>query len=125
MAKLTTAKGKTRGKNPREIEFEKFDREQPETLPRTIEEFMAVTNVKEEPALVDLLIEGFNDASYSAASDEIGEFINDAWDKDTQGQFRLAVRNYSKLSGDTIEEAVSLIKPGVDKKWLASHPVSA
>lgn len=122
MASLSTKKGKTRGKNPRDIEYQAFDLEKPDTLPKTIKEFMEATGMdasskSTEPELVELLVNGFNDSQYSAASDEIGEFINDAWDKDTQSQFRLAVRNYSKLSGMTIEEAVTLIKPGTDKGW--------
>lgn len=119
MAKLTVAKGKTRGKNPREIEYERFDREVAENLPKTIEEFMTVTGVKDQTELVNLLVDGFNDSQYSAASDEIGEFINDSWDKDTQNQFRLAVRNTSKLSGLSIEDVVTMLKPAIDKGWLA------
>lgn len=121
MASLSTRKGKTRGKNPREIEYQAFDLEKPDTLPTKIAEFMEATGVKAEPELVDYLINGFNDAQYSAASDEIGEFINDAWDKETQGQFRLAVRNYSKLTGMNIEDSVNLIKPGVDKNFVAKQ----
>ena len=125
MAKLTTAKGKTRGKNPRDIEYLQFNRETPEDLPKTLAEFMEVTGVKEEPAILNLLVEGFNESQYSAASDEIGEYINDAWDDKTQAQFRLAVRNYSKISGDSIEDSVALIKPGVDKKWNADVAAKA
>lgn len=121
VAVLTTAKGKTRGKNPREIEYERFDREKNDNLPKTIKEFMEATGVKDEPALVDYLIDGFNDAQYSAASDEIGEFINDAWDKETQGQFRLAVRNFSKLSGKSIEDTVTMLKPAIEAGWLAKQ----
>lgn len=118
-AKLTLAKGKTRGKNPRDIEYERFDREMPDTLPKSLEEFSAVTGVVDEPGIVDLLIDGYNLAQYSAASDEIGEFINDEWSKEFQLLFRNAVRSYSKLSGDSIEDTVALVKPGVDKKWAA------
>jgi hypothetical protein len=119
MAKLSTKQGKTRGKNPRSIEYEAFDLEQPDTLPKTIKEFMEVTKVEKEPELVELLVNGFNDAQYSAASDEIGEFINDAWDKEYQSQFRLTVRNFSKISGKSIEEVVTMLKPAIDAGWTA------
>lgn len=116
---LSVKKGSTRGKNPREIEYMAFDLGKVETLPTTLEEFNKVTGTKDIKTLLEYLIGGYNDAMYSAASDEIGEFINDAWDKDTQNQFRLAVRNYSKLTASSIEDAVQLIKPGVDKAWVA------
>lgn len=125
MAKLTVAKGRTRGKNPRDIEYEKFDLEQPDTLPKTIKEFMEVTKVDKEPELVELLVNGFNDAQYSAASDEIGEFINDAWDKDYQAQFRLTVRNFSKISGKSVEEVVGMLKPAIDAGWDAKVKAKA
>lgn len=119
MAALSTKKGKTRGKNPREIEYQAFDLEKPESLPKDLKEFVAVTGVNDEKELVNLLINGFNDSQYSAASDEIGEFINDAWDKDTQTQFRLAVRNTSKIAGLSIEDTVNMLKPAVEKGWAA------
>jgi len=125
MAALSTKTGKTRGKNPREIEYQAFDLEKPDTLPKSIKEFMEATGVSKEENLVEYLVDGFNMAQYSAASDEIGEFINDAWDKETQAQFRLAVRNYSKLIGASIEDAVALIKPGVDKAWEAKKAAPA
>jgi hypothetical protein len=116
---LSTKKGKTRGKNPRDIEYQAFDLEKPDLLPANLSDFMEVTGVKEQADILSYVIDGFNSAQYSAASDEIGEFINDAWDKDTQGQFRLAVRNYSKLTGMSIDDSVALIKPGVEKAWAA------
>jgi hypothetical protein len=120
-ASLTTKKGKTRGRNPREIEYQGFDLEKPDTLPKSLEEFMNVSGVKEDKEILDYLIDGFNAAKYSEASDEIGEFINDAWDKDTQSQFRLAVRNFSKIAGKTIEESVDLLKPSIDAAWTAKQ----
>lgn len=125
MASLSMKKGKTRGKNPREIEYEAFDLEKPESLPKTIQEFVTVTKVNDENELVALLINGFNDSQYSAASDEIGEFINDAWDKETQAQFRLAVRNTSKISGMSIEDVVTMLKPAVEKGWAAKVAAKA
>lgn len=114
-ARLTTAKGKTRGKNPRDIEYKKFDLEQPETLPKTLAEFMEVTGVKAQDEILSYVIDGFNAAQYSAASDEIGEFIPDHWDKETSNQFRLAVRNTSKLANLDIETVVKMLMPAVEK----------
>jgi len=119
MANLTTKKGSTRGKNPREIEYEAFDLKNPESLPKDMKEFMLVTGVKAEAELLELLISGFNDAQYSAASDEIGEFINDAWDKDYQAQFRLTIRNFSKMSNKSVEDTVLMLKPAIDAGWEA------
>lgn len=111
--------GKTRGKNPRDITYQAFDTSVPESLPKSLKEFMEVTQTKTEAEMLEYVIDGYNAAQYAAASDEIGEFINDAWDKETQNQFRLAVRNYSKLTGLSIEDAVNLIKPGVEKAFQA------
>lgn len=110
--------GQTRGKNPSVINWEAFDESKVDTLPKTLKDFVTVTSAKEDE-VVDYLIAGYNASAYAQASDEIGEFINDAWDKETQGQFRLAVRNYAKISGSTIEDAVNLIKPGVEKAFAA------
>lgn len=118
-AALSTKKGSTRGKNPRAIEYEAFDREKVETLPKDIATFMAVTKVTEESDLVNLLIDGYNDSQYSAASDEIGEFINDEWNKEYQAQFRLTIRNFSKMSGKSIEDTVSMLKTAIDAGWEA------
>lgn len=119
MAQLSVKKGKTRGKNPRDIEYEAFDLEKQESLPKSIKEFMEVTKVAEEKELVELLVNGFNDSQYSAASDEIGEFINDVWDKEYQAQFRLTIRNFSKIAGKSIEETVVMCKPAIDAGWEA------
>jgi hypothetical protein len=118
-AKLTEKAGKTRGKNPRDISYLAFDVSEKDSLPKTLAEFMEVTGTKSENEMLEYVIDGFNSAQYAAASDEIGEFINDSWDKDTQAQFRLAVRNYAKLTGLSIDDAVNLIKPGVEKAHLA------
>lgn len=125
MAKLSTKQGSTRGKNPRKIEYEVFDREQPDTLPKTIEEFKSVSGVTKDDEILDLLIEGYNDSSYSKASDEIGEFINDVWSAEVQNQFRLAVRNFSKLTGKSIEEVANMVRPATDAAWNAKAAASA
>lgn len=116
--------GSTRGKNPTPISWESFDDSQPATLPKSIKEFMDVTKTSDETKLVDYLIVGFNDAQYSAASDEIGEYVNPEWDDTTASQFRLVVRNYSRLTGTSIEDTVTLFKPGIEKAF-ASKKASA
>jgi hypothetical protein len=111
------AVGATRGRNVSIIEYEAFDTSLPDTLPSSVEEFMSLTGTNDEKVLVEYLIDGYNDAQYKAASDEIGEFINPAWPKDVQAQFRLAVRNYAKMAEVSIEEAAALMKPGTEKRF--------
>lgn len=106
--------GQTRGKGSLVIDWLAFDQGKPDTLPKSIQEFMTVTGVKEEPSLVEFLIDGFNDSQYSAASDPIGEFVNPAWADEVKTQFKLVVRNYSRATGSSIEDAVKLIKPGIE-----------
>jgi len=106
--------GQTRGKNPQVITWEAFDESAPDTLPKTLSEFMEVSKVQDEPLIVSYLIAGYNDAQYTAASDPIAEFVNPAWSDDVQKQFRLVVRNYSNATGVSIEDAVALIKPGIE-----------
>lgn len=110
--------GQTRGKNPSVVTWEAFNQDEPATLPTTQAQFMEVTKTQTEVEILRYLIEGFNKVSYSQASDEIGEYINDAWDTDTQAQFRLTVRNYAKSADMTIEEAANLLKPSVEKAFL-------
>lgn len=110
--------GMTRGKGSMPIKWEAFDDSQPETLPADFEEFSNLTGVKTEKELVEFLIVGFNDSQYTQASDPIAEHVNPAWDKDTQNQFRLVVRNLSKSAELAIEAAVAMIKPGVEKAFL-------
>lgn len=129
--KLTLAEGSTRGKNPRKITYNKFDLEKPENLPVNLTEFLEATKESNgnkaftEKEMLDFVIDGFNLASYSAASDEIGEFIPDAWDKETAAQFRLAVRNTSKLAGFSIEDTVKMLLPAVEKGIAAKKDALA
>src|SRR5678809_509229 len=91
--------------------------------PKTPAQFMEVTKTNEDADLVAYLIDGYNKAQYSAASDEIGEFIEDAWDSNTKAQFRLVVRNYAKSADMTIEEAVEMVKPAIHKAWLKKQTI--
>lgn len=109
--------GQTRGKNPMVIGWEAFDESKPETLPTTIQQFMEVTKVSDEPSLVSYLIGGYNDANYTAASDPLAEYVDLSWPQDAQTQFRLVVRNYSRGANVSLEDAVALIKPGFEKQF--------
>lgn len=109
--------GQTRGKNPIVIGWEAFDESKPETLPTTMQQFMEVTNVKDEPTLVSFLIGGYSDANYTAASDPLKEYVDLSWPQEAQTQFRLVVRNYSRGANVSLEDAVGLIKPGFEKQF--------
>jgi len=106
--------GSTRGKNPQAVSFEQFDLSLPDTLPKTLSEFMELAKTQDEPTILSYLLDGYNDAMYSQASDPVAEFINPEWPDDVQKQFRLVVRNYSNATGVSIEDAVALIKPGIE-----------
>jgi len=105
--------GQTRGRNPLVISYEFFDEKLPETLPTTLSEFMEVAKVNDENRIVAFLIDGFNLESYSVASDPIFAFVESSWPDDVQKQFRLVVRNYANATGVSIDDAVTLIKPGI------------
>ena len=107
--------GSTRGKNPQPISFEQFDTELPDTLPKTLSEFMDLVSEadKTEAAIVGFIIDGFNDAQYTAASDPIAEYVDPSWPEDVRKGFRIVVRNYSQNAKVSIEDAVALIKPGI------------
>lgn len=105
--------GSTRGKNPQAISFENFDESKPETLPVTLSEFMGLFPSIGEPEIVSYIIDGYNSAQYTQASDPIAEFVEPTWDAEVSKQFRLVVRNYSNATGVSIEDAVALIKPGI------------
>jgi hypothetical protein len=105
--------GQTRGRNPQIISWEAFDESLPDTLPKTLSEFMDVAKVTDEAVIVSYLIDGSNSAAYTAASDPVAEFVDLTWSDEVQKQFRLVVRNYSNATGVSIEDAVALIKPGI------------
>lgn len=121
--------GQTRGKNPSVISWDYFDTDSKDTLPESIKEFADVTGIKKESELVAYLIDGFNGAQYSAASDEIGEYLDDSWDKETAAQFRLVIRNMSRMTGASIEDTVKMLKPGIqaafESKAKAEAPAAA
>lgn len=112
--------GKTRGKSSIIVTWEAFDDALPETNPKSIQQFMDITSVKDEPTLVEYLIAGFNDANYTAASDPLAEYVEASWKPEVQTQFRLVVRNYSRGAMVSLEDAVALIKPGFMKQFTPS-----
>lgn len=104
--------GLTRGKGSQVVTWEAFDESKPESLPTSVQQFMDVTGKKEQKDLLDYLVAGFNSSQYTAASDPIAEYVENTWSDEVQGQFRIVVRNYAKLPGQSIESAVELLKPG-------------
>lgn len=105
--------GSTRGKNPQPIQFEAFDLSLPDTLPADTDEFLSLTGTKDAKVVLSYLIDGYNDAQYTAASDPIAEFVEASWPDELQKAFRNTVRNYATGAGVSIEDAVALIKPGI------------
>lgn len=103
--------GLTRGRNPQVVSFEAFNEKLPETLPVTISEFMDLTKVQDEPTIMGYLIDGFNSASYTTASDPVAEFVEASWEPEIQKGFRTVVRNFATNNGMSIEDAANLIKP--------------
>lgn len=106
--------GQTRGRNPQVVSFENFDEGLIDSLPVTLAEFAEITKTPDESTLVKYAIAGYNDAMYVAASDPIAEFVNPAWDDDAKKAFRIVVRNYAQNANSTIEDAVAIIKPGIE-----------
>lgn len=107
--------GRTRGKGSQVVSWEAFDDSDPETLPKSISGFLEVTKLKgqeNEPTILGFLIEGYNLANYTAASDPIAEFVEPTWPDDVKTNFRLVVRNYSRQLNKSVEDAVTLLKPG-------------
>lgn len=117
--------GQTRGRNPQVITWEAFDQSKPETLPSDLANFMEVTGIQDEARIVSFLIDGFNAEQYTQASDPIAEFVNAAWPDEIQKNFRLAVKNYAQATNVSLEDAVSLIKPAVEKKVAADAAAAA
>jgi hypothetical protein len=105
--------GLTRGKNPQEVKYEAFDESQADTLPKTLAEFMELTGTKEESTILEFLVDGFNSAQYTNASDPVAEHIEASWPDDVKKAFKLAVKNYAAAVNVSIDDAVALIKPGI------------
>lgn len=110
---LRFAIGLTKGRNPQMVQYEAFDVEQPATLPESLSEFMDLSKVTDEKAIVGFLIDGFNDAALEQAADPTAEFVESAWPVEVQKAFKTVVKQYSINAGVSIEDAVALIKPGI------------
>ena len=117
--------GQTRGKNPKVISWEAFDTDQPATCPTSPAEFMELAKVNDDATLTKYLIDGFNDAMYSAASDVLAEYVESNWDSETVRRFKLAISNYSAGAGIGLEDAVEIIKPGFSKAFNARLAAAA
>lgn len=115
----------TKGRNPQPVEYEAFDTSKADTLPTSIDEFMALTNVKEEPKLLGFLIDGFNSSQYEIATDPTAEYVEASWPEPIQKQFRITVKNYADATGVSVEDAVTLIKPGFVAAQAKAATVSA
>ena len=107
--------GATRGKNPTVITWEAFDTNSPESCPKTLQEFMDLTKTTDEKVMLGYVVDGYNDAQYTAASDPIAEYVNPVWPEEIKLNFRNAVRQYSRGALVSIEDAATLIRPAFDK----------
>jgi hypothetical protein len=123
--------GQTRGRSTSVITYEAWDFNQPETLVKTLAQFFDYRKVNEmgetagEAYIVNRLMRGDNEVMQEIASDPIAEFVDLAWPEDIQTRFRLVVRNYANGANVSIEDAVSLIKPGIDAAAKAAKLASA
>lgn len=113
------AYGYTRGKGSMPFIYERFDESQPDTLPKSMQEFVAVAKVTDDASLTKLAVAGLNEKLYTEASDPIAEHVNPSWDDETKTRFRLVVRNYMVGVGASLDDSVALIKPGFEKALAA------
>jgi len=116
--------GSTRGKGSMVISFEQFDDSEPDTLPKSTEEFMQVTGVTSESDILKLLIEGYNDKLYKDASDPLAEYVNAVWPADAQAQYRLIVRTTAKALGDPLDEVAEAVQARFNKKYAPAAPAA-
>lgn len=110
--------GFTRGKGSIPIKWEAFDAD---SEPKDMQEFVNITKAKGIEAILPWAIIGYNDMRYTEASDPIAEHVNKLWDETTQMQFRLVVRNLSKATGQSFEDVVAMVKPGVEKAFASKQ----
>ncbi len=113
--------GATRGKGSQVITFEAFDESKPETLPTSITEFAQLAGIDTsdgkatEKQLVEYMIDGYNSASYTNASDPIAEYVNPTWTPEQQKAFKLVVKNMVANAGLSLDDTVAMIKPVFEK----------
>jgi hypothetical protein len=106
--------GSTRGRSTTSFVYEAFDSSLPETLPKDVSEFMNLTTSDDAP-LLNYLIEGFNAINEKNAADPVNEYVDSSWPEDVQKRFKTAIKFYAESSNVSIEDAVALIKPGIEK----------
>lgn len=111
--------GYTRGKGSMPFVYERFDESLPDTLPKSMQEFITATKVADDAALTKLAIAGYNEKLYTDASDPIAEHVNPTWDEEVRNRFRLVVRNYMAGADASLDDAVALIKPGFENAIAA------
>jgi hypothetical protein len=85
---------------------------------------MTLTTTEDAP-LLGYLIEGYNSLSEKNAADPVNEFVDASWPEDVQKRFKIVIRNYSNDANVSIEDAVSLLKPGIQKGIDAMRAVPA
>jgi hypothetical protein len=111
--------GQTRGRSTQVISWEAYDESKPDTLPKSVAEFVSLEGLDDsdasEATMVDYLIKGSNEVRYTTASDPVAEFVDPTWDLDVQKRFRIVVKNYADNANVSIQDAVDLIKPGISK----------
>jgi hypothetical protein len=106
----------TRGKGSIQIKYQAFDSDFAGSLPETVAEFMQLSGVEDEAALVGFLITGFNDAAYKAASDPVAEFVNPAWPSEIAESFKASVKQLVKAGLD-LQAVVAMVKPAIDASF--------
>lgn len=109
--------GQTRGKNPKVIDWEAFDTDHPEICPASLKEFMEITKTEDEKQIVSYLIDGFNSNQYAIASDVLAEFVEPNWPDALVKQFKATISNYATAAQVSLEDAVTLLKPGIVKAF--------
>lgn len=111
--------GQTRGKNPKVISWESFDTDYPESLPSDAAEFLSLTKTTDDRLFTAYCIDGYNAAMYAAASDVLSEYLEPNWPDAFAKQFKTNITTFVAMTGVSIEEAVSIVKPKVQRAFEA------
>jgi hypothetical protein len=119
----------TRGRSTTIITYENFDLSQPETLPTDFGEFVSLAKLSNdangEKQFLTYAIRGFNESKLEIASDPVAEFVDATWPDDVQLRFKNIVRNYAKDANVSVEDAVTIIKPGIAAAFAKSQATAA
>ena len=121
--------GSTRGRSTFSFTYEAFDESLPDTLPTTTAESMSLMDIGDDEAgerkMVNLLIKGWNEISLTNASDPVSEYVDASWPDDFQKRFKIVIKNYAENSNVSIQDAVELLKPGMQKGYEAQKAAAA